>query len=141
MNKHFYRIFIIALSIALSGCDTITEMTKGKDNAAPPTPLTDIKASLSLSNSWAKNVGKGGNQHFVNLRPTVADGLVFVASSDGDYLDTLANRYYGDPTLWWIIALANNIGKGRMSVEPGLQLRIPGNVNKIVSEFHTLNKR
>ena len=76
---------------------------------------------------------------YPEIKPS--DNDVFVSSSDGDFLDTLANRYYGDPTLWWIIALANNIGNGRMSVEPGLQLRIPSDVNKIVAEFHALNKR
>ena len=75
---------------------------------------------------------------YPTIRVSVND--VFVISSDGDYLDVLANKYYGDPTLWWIIALANNIGKGRLSVEPGLQLRIPTNANQIISEFNNLNK-
>jgi len=65
----------------------------------------------------------------------------FIISSEGDYLDVLANRYYGDPTLWWVIALANNMGKGRMSVEPGKQLRIPVDINKIISDFVSLNNR
>lgn len=66
---------------------------------------------------------------------------IFVISSDGDYLDTLAFKYYSDPSLWWIIALANNIGKGRLSVEPGLQLRIPANINQIISEFNFMNRK
>ena len=65
---------------------------------------------------------------------------VILISGEGDYLDTLAFKFYNDPTLWWIIALANNIGKGRMSIEPGLQLRIPTNVSSIITEFHNLNK-
>jgi nucleoid-associated protein YgaU len=76
---------------------------------------------------------------YPNIIPNNSDS--FVISSDGDYLDTLAYKYYGDPTLWWIIALANNMGKGRMSVTPGLQLRIPANVNVIISEFNSLNNR
>ena len=63
-----------------------------------------------------------------------------VISNDGDYLDTLAHKYYGDPTLWWVIALANGIGKARMSIEPGLQLRIPININEILVKFHNLNQ-
>lgn len=62
-----------------------------------------------------------------------------VISNDGDYLDTLAYKYYGDPTLYWVIALANNIGKGRLSVQPGLTLRIPVNVNDIIDQFNRLN--
>lgn len=62
-----------------------------------------------------------------------------IVSNEGDYLDTLAYKYYGDPTLYWIIANANNIGKGRMSVQPGLTLRIPANVNDIINKFNSLN--
>jgi len=63
-----------------------------------------------------------------------------IISNETDYLDTLAYTYYGDPTLWWVIALANNLGKGRMSVPPGLQLRIPANINAIIVQFNNLNK-
>ena len=80
-----------------------------------------------------------GVTRYPDIRTSTEDS--FVISSDGDYLDTLAYKYYGDPTLWWIIALANNVGKGKMSVPPGLQLRIPANVNVIVSEFNSLNNR
>ena len=75
---------------------------------------------------------------YPTINPSESD--VIVISNEGDYLDSLAYRYYGDPTLWWVIALVNNIGKGRMSVDPGLQLRIPQDINTIVSEFHNLNK-
>lgn len=75
--------------------------------------------------------------------PTISpsDNDTIVISDQGDFLDSLAYKYYGDPTLWWIIALANNIGKGRMSIEGGLQLRIPVDVNRILSEFNNLNQQ
>ena len=62
-----------------------------------------------------------------------------VISNDSDYLDDLAFKYYGDPTLYWIIANANNIGKGRMSVPSGLTLRIPTDINSIIDQFNNLN--
>lgn len=71
---------------------------------------------------------------------TPQDSDVVVISNEADYLDSLAYTYYGDPTLWWIIALANNLGKGRMSVPPGIQLRIPVNINDILVQFHNLNQ-
>jgi hypothetical protein len=40
-------------------------------------------------------------------------------------LDTLADRFYGDATLWWVIAAANGIGKGTLRVPRGIKLRIP----------------
>jgi len=62
-----------------------------------------------------------------------------VISNEGDYLDTLAYKYYGDPTLYWIIANVNKIGKGRMSVPTGLTLRIPVDISNIVNQFNNLN--
>jgi outer membrane protein assembly factor BamB len=76
-------ILLAACTLSIVGCDTITEMTKGTDNAIPATPLTDIQASVSLRSEWSKTVGKGGNRNFVNLRPAIADGIVYAASRDG----------------------------------------------------------
>jgi|SRR5579862_339631 len=72
------------------------------------------------------------------IEPQTSDAIII--SNETDYLDNLAYTYYGDPTLWWVIALANNLGKGRMSVPPGLQLRIPSNINAILTQFNNLNQ-
>lgn len=64
-----------------------------------------------------------------------------IVSNEGDYLDTLAYKYYNDASLYWIIALVNKIGKGRLSVPPGLTLRIPTNISEIVNKFNSLNSK
>ena len=64
---------------------------------------------------------------------------ILVTASDADYLDTLAYKYYKDSTLWWIIANVNHIGKGRLSVKSGTQLRIPVDIISILNQFKTLN--
>ena len=66
---------------------------------------------------------------------------LLIISNETDYLDSLSYRYYNDPTLFWIIALANNLGKGRLSVPAGLTLRIPMNVNEIINEMSRLNSK
>lgn len=71
----------------------------------------------------------------------LSDTDVIIISNEGDYLDTLSYKYYGDPTLWWVIAIVNNLGKGRLSVEPGLTLRIPVNINEIIDQFNRLNTK
>jgi hypothetical protein len=55
-------------------------------------------------------------------------------------LDLLANKYYGDTSLWWIIAVANNINDASFYVTEGLQLRIPSNVSKILNDLEKINK-
>jgi hypothetical protein len=67
------------------------------------------------------------------------DTDIQVVSNTADYLDSLALKYYGDPSLFWIIALANNLGKGRLSVPEGLTLRIPIDVSNILAEYNRLN--
>ena len=36
---------------------------------------------------------------------------IYVYTTEGDRLDNLAQQYYGDVTLYWIIASANECGK------------------------------
>lgn len=84
-----------------------------------------------------------GSRVYVTTRyPTIEpqDSDAIIISNEADYLDSLAYRYYNDPTLWWVIALANNLGKGKMSVPPGIQLRIPADINSIIAQFNSLNK-
>tara|TARA_B100001123_G_scaffold436924_1_gene568190 strand:- start:1479 stop:1784 length:306 start_codon:yes stop_codon:yes gene_type:complete len=63
---------------------------------------------------------------------------IYITAKYGDRLDLLANRYYGNVELWWIIAQANHI-EGTMFVTPGTQLRIPQLVEKIYSDLNNIN--
>lgn len=63
---------------------------------------------------------------------------VYIIASSEDFLDNLANRFYKDVTLWWVIAQANGI-KGTMKPKAGQQLRIPGNINAILTRFSQAN--
>jgi hypothetical protein len=65
---------------------------------------------------------------------------IYIITNETMYLDALAYTYYKDPSLWWIIAQANNIGKGRLSVESGLQLRIPRNPSNVLNNIKAVNK-
>ncbi len=62
-----------------------------------------------------------------------------IVSNEGDFLDTLAYKYYSDPTLFWIIANVNNIGKGRFSIKPGTTLRIPTDISSVINKFNKIN--
>jgi len=75
---------------------------------------------------------------YPKLPPTAND--LYVISREGDRLDILANRYYKDISKWWIIASANNIGKGTLEVPSGLQLRIPMNVPEYTSALEETQK-
>lgn len=68
------------------------------------------------------------------------DSDLYVITETTDRLDLLAKKYYNDVTLWWVIAVANNINDGNFYVEEGRQLRIPSNVSKIASDLQKINK-
>lgn len=64
---------------------------------------------------------------------------IYIITNETMYLDSLAFKYYKDPSLWWIIAQANNIGKGRLSVNAGIQIRIPKNPAFIINQLKNNN--
>lgn len=69
----------------------------------------------------------------------VSDSDIYVTVSDNDYLDSLAFKYYKDTSLWWVIAVANNLGKGKLSLDTTKQLRIPTNITTILQNFRLAN--
>lgn len=50
---------------------------------------------------------------------------VLIKTTSPERLDNLAKLFYDDSTLWWIIASANNLGKGSWIVPQNTTLRIP----------------
>lgn len=63
--------------------------------------------------------------NLVDIQPHLNDLYVEVTSTDR--LDQLALKYYGDKSLWYVIAQANNIGKGTICIHKGAIIRIPAN--------------
>lgn len=73
--------------------------------------------------------------------PLSSDDL-YVLTIDGDRLDLLANQFYQDVDLWWVISIANPdlIRRDSMVLEPGNEIRIPSDINQIISLFEQINK-
>jgi len=69
----------------------------------------------------------------------VSESDIYITVSENDYLDSLAFTYYKDTSLWWIIAVANNLGKGKLSLDTSKQLRIPINITSILQNFRLAN--
>jgi hypothetical protein len=65
---------------------------------------------------------------------------IYVYTTIGDRFDILAQQYYGDSSLWWIISIANdNLYQNSLTPPVGSQIRIPSNPNPILSEFKLIN--
>ena len=84
-------------------------------------------------------------RYFVPLKnpeiPLSADDL-YVITTTGDRLDLLANQFYNDIRLWWIIAAANPniIRRDSFALAPNIELRIPSNEQDIIDNYEDLNK-
>ena len=91
----------------------------------------------------AQTLNKKGQRVLVaTIYPTIplSDEDLFIYPKDGSRLDNLAFEYYNDASLWWVIAQANGLGKGRTTLNPNFEIRIPGNISKILDDFKTLNR-
>jgi len=79
----------------------------------------------------------------------LSENDIYVISTQGDRFDVLAQQYYGDSSLWWVISIANtgNAGAGTLLVLPqnsliipeGIQIRIPNNPLEVYNVFNVIN--
>ena len=66
---------------------------------------------------------------------------VYVFTTIGDRFDTLAQQYYQDSSLWWIISIANSeLTQNSLTPKIGSQIRIPSNPPPILAEYDVLNR-
>jgi phage tail protein X len=71
----------------------------------------------------------------------LSENDIYVYTTQGDRYDVLALNYYGDPSLWWIIASANpNIGLSTLVIPEGVQIRIPNNISAVINDFRLINQ-
>jgi phage tail protein X len=71
----------------------------------------------------------------------LSENDIYVYTSQGDRYDLLALNYYGDSSLWWVIAAGNpNVDLMTLVIPEGVQIRIPGNFSQVVSEFNLINQ-
>lgn len=62
---------------------------------------------------------------FPQLLPQTSDTYFQIDQEHMGRLDLLAYKQYGDPDLWWVIALANGINLIPTDVILGMTVRIP----------------
>lgn len=71
----------------------------------------------------------------------LSENDIYVYTTQGDRYDILALNYYGDSSLWWIIATANpNIGLSTLVIPEGVQVRIPNNISAAINDFRLINQ-
>jgi hypothetical protein len=79
----------------------------------------------------------------------LSDNDAYVYTTQGDRFDILAQQYYGDQSLWWVISIANTAVAGTslpadlpqdsLIIPEGNQIRIPANYADVINSFRVLN--
>jgi hypothetical protein len=66
----------------------------------------------------------------------MSESDTFILTTGLERLDKLAFDFYDDASLWWIIAEANQLGKGTLMIPASTRLRIPpkGNIQDLISD-------
>lgn len=71
--------------------------------------------------------------------PLTSDDI-YVYIEQGDRFDVLANQFYQDASLWWIIAAANpQVTFGSLIIPDGIQLRIPAYPTSVINTYNVIN--
>lgn len=79
------------------------------------------------------------NAIYPEIPPSEND--IYIIATGADRYDTLAQQYYGDSSLWWIISASNpEANTASLIPTPGLQIRIPYNKQDAVNSFNSLNR-
>tara|TARA_R110000765_G_scaffold340762_1_gene430814 strand:- start:87 stop:404 length:318 start_codon:yes stop_codon:yes gene_type:complete len=67
---------------------------------------------------------------------------IYIITKDGDRLDNLAFQFYNDIGLWWVITISNpdKIKRDSLYIKPGLQIRIPTDIDPILEDFEKINE-
>lgn len=79
------------------------------------------------------------NPIYPNIPPTADD--IYIQTRQGDRFDLLAEKYYNDSSLWWVISSANpGAGSGTLFPTTGIQLRIPSSKTEAIALFNSINE-
>ncbi len=85
-----------------------------------------------------------GKEVYVTSRypevPITSDDI-YVYTVQGDRFDVLAQQYYKDSSLWWIISIANadKLPQNSLIIPEGMQIRIPAFYAGIINTFDRIN--
>lgn len=86
---------------------------------------------------------KGKEVYVTSRYPEVplSENDIYVYTTQGDRFDTLAQQFYKDSSLWWVISIANTdqLSQNTLVIPAGLQIRIPSNPASVVSAFNSIN--
>ena len=89
-----------------------------------------------------KKVNNGSRYYSTTRYPEIplSPSDIYVITTEGDSLDVLAQQFYQDKSLWWVLSVANtNLSQNSLFTPVGSQLRIPTDIQNILSAYDKIN--
>ena len=87
-------------------------------------------------------VNRDGIEYVLNpIYPEIKESAqdIYLIATVGDRYDKLALQYYGDSSLWWVIASSNITIRSGLLVNPGYQIRVPMSKARVLEEYSRVN--
>ena len=93
---------------------------------------------MRYNNKYMMRNAEGKRVHRSTPIPSIPTDSsdVYVQVSIYDRLDILAQRFYNNRDFWWVIAAANDLGKGTLFFKEGQIIRIPQNPMEIQNRIN-----
>ena len=83
--KMFRLLTTSVLLLLISGCSTFQEwFGSEEEDTTAPVELERIDTKVKLKKQWSSKIGDGQGDGFYKITPTLVDGVLYVASSDGE---------------------------------------------------------
>ena len=94
-----------------------------------------LKHNFGFSNQMYKL-----DKHYIKIySQDLSNEDYYIIAREQDRMDLLAADFYGNSSLWWVIAMANDLPGDSVFPPLGFQLRIPSNSDRATNEFDRLN--
>ena len=107
--KLFRLLTTSVLLLLISGCSTFQEwFGSEEEDATAPVKLERIDTKVKLKKQWSAKIGDGQGDGFYKITPTLVDGVLYVASSDGEVAAISA----ADGDRLWRVALERPLSGG-----------------------------
>lgn len=97
--------------------------------------ISTMKSDTGVTSTSGKDMYKPTYYPSIYAQPNDT----YIIAGITDRLDNIALDFYNDPTLWWIVAMVNDLPGDSIYPPQGAYLRLPKDLSSILAEYNQSN--